>query len=371
MRCKMIFYYLREFSVENGFNKLSLIERLILSAVLTKRLNNDDRDYVEIIMNFDGSQDYTTYSKWMNYKDFAEAITDFLNAEKGHMSDYILKNCGNRDLIHYVTIDYSDLAITHKHAMTTIACKAFILSCANHSANDNNDWFSFNLFQWKKTALSQKKRSLEEIDFFMKSHNISYSVDGNKIIIFNKRKQGKIGKKNTSISVKNDEEKSEVVNTPLQDDPGAERALEMDKKAENETSSKKNEYDAILEEENIFNLIESHLNRKMLIEYNETHLDTFTTSIDEKYRKEYLVYINLFSVAMKDKDICAVLDGRYISGEDGLNRKNIALSRIFRTQKKVFLRLNKLYEEDRDCYIEIIKRIRTFKVLTFDTGITE
>lgn len=192
----MKFYYLREFKKDGGFNTLSICERMILSALLTSKINGDDRDLVEIIMNYDNSLDYTPYTSWQNYKDFAVIITNFLKTEKGFISDYISKNCldvdgkGNRTL-HYVSFDYSDLEIKGRHSMTKIACKAFILGCANHAVNDNNDWFEFNISQWSKTAINQRKRTLQEIDDFMTKNNINYELKGNKITIGNKRKQAK------------------------------------------------------------------------------------------------------------------------------------------------------------------------------------
>lgn len=178
----MKFYYLREFKKEEQFNTLTIMERMILSALLTSKINNDDRDLVEIIMNYEGNLFYTPYTNWQNYKDFAEAISEFLKSSRGHISDYICDNYdkldeGKNRFLHYVSIEYSDLDIHHKNSMSAIACKAFILSCANHSSNSNNDWFSFNICQWSKYAMNQKKRTLNEIDNFMKKHNIFYTVN--------------------------------------------------------------------------------------------------------------------------------------------------------------------------------------------------
>lgn len=190
----MKFYYLREFKKEEGFNNLTIMERMILSALVTSKINNDDRDLVEIIMNYDNNIFYTSYTNWQNYKDFSFAISDFLKNAKGHISDYIIENFdkvddkGNR-VLHYVSFDYDDLEIHHKNSMMSIACKAFILGCANHAVHDNNDWFSFNVCQWSKIAMNQRKRTLQEIDDYMKRHNIFYTLSGNKITIDNKRKQ--------------------------------------------------------------------------------------------------------------------------------------------------------------------------------------
>lgn len=197
----MKFYYLREFRKENGFNKIDLCERMILSALLTSKITGDERDLVDIIMNFDDSQSYTSYTNWKNYKDFAEVITKFLKEEKGYISDFICKHYddidekGNRTF-YYVSFDYSDLDIHHKNSMLSIACKAFILSCANHAVYDNNDWFEFNICNWSKYAMNQRKRTLEEINEFMHKHDISYFVQGNKIKIDNKIKQDKNKKVN-------------------------------------------------------------------------------------------------------------------------------------------------------------------------------
>lgn len=210
----MVFYYLREFSIENGFNKLSIEERLILSALLTRKLNNDDRELVEIIMNFNGNIEYTNYTAWDNYKIFDNIITNFLAQAKGHISDYVIKYAEDRSMLHYISINYDDLNITHKSNFCNIACKAFILGCANHSCNDNNDWFTFNIIKWQKFAMTHKKRTLEDIDKFMKNFNISYSVNGNKIIINNKKKQIK-NIESTSVNEEKHIVKEEIPTIPV------------------------------------------------------------------------------------------------------------------------------------------------------------
>lgn len=223
----MVFYYLREFSVENGFNKISIEERLILSALLTKKLNGDDRDLVEIIMNFDGNIDYTNYSSWDNYKTFTDIISNFLTEAKGHISDHVIKYAEDRSLLHYISINYEDLKMHQKSSFSNIACKAFILGCANHSCNDNNNWFTFNIQKWNKFAMTHKKRTLEDIDKFMKNFNISYSINGNKIIIDNKKNQMK-NVKPTIIKEEKSIEK-EIPNIPINNEEIEETSIIKEK----------------------------------------------------------------------------------------------------------------------------------------------
>ncbi len=364
----MKFWYLREFSKESKLANITVIERLILSALLTAKINDDDRDLVEIIMNFDGALDYSNYQEWNFYKEFAGYISKYMKEAKGHIGDWIVNNYGNKNIVHRVPIEYSDLEMSYKNTISKVACKAFILGAANHSVNDNNDWFSFNLFHWNKTARLQKKRTIDEINDYAGRHGIFIDIIGNKVTVLNKKSQ--ISKK-----IEEQENKPEVQKVKKEMNDYVESLKAVKEEPEETDPVMDLTYKPSFEIPSPFDLGDDRLSKDIVKQYIENDSDKISNSrtinnpiimtfSNTQIYKEYLS--KLLRGVNFDKDLVTVYEGGFLQGNDWQNRKNIAEAKIQQIQKKTLSALNKLYDGDKDTYSTILNYIcRTFPKLFY------
>ena len=181
------FYYIREFSTSSQFDELDNIQRLLVSASVTKKITGDSRDSVEILFNNDGTHDPGVYNKWRCYQEFVRADDVIKQSGLAHYYDYANEHCYE---LHFIKLDASDLNADGKSSLMNIACRAFIIAASQHSINQEVDWFKVSLYEWSQSARRQKKRAREELQQFLEQKNIYARIDNtNQVHIFPKKQQ--------------------------------------------------------------------------------------------------------------------------------------------------------------------------------------
>lgn len=184
------FYYIRDFSADLGLDNVSIIERLMLSSTLTKYLDKDDRDSAEIVFGTVKALS-RAYRNWISYRDFVAADDRIKQSKRCSLYDTVIKTAEkDPKMLHYVKIDISMLNMDGRNSLTNIAWRAFALAASMHSVNSNNDWFDLDLLEWNKNSATNRKRTLTEIEAFLKETDIYAQLIGKRIVrIFNKRAQ--------------------------------------------------------------------------------------------------------------------------------------------------------------------------------------
>jgi hypothetical protein len=120
---------------------------------------------------------------------------------------------------------------------------------------------------------------------------------------------------------------------------------------------------------NLFNLgEEAHITVDLIRVYNEEHLSKNPNSLEDSHRKEYMKYMKVFEILYKNKDVCSLLEHKFIKGEDGLSRKDEAKAVIYKVQTRMFKALEKLHDSNYNCYVEVIDRLRFNPVLNYKIG---
>lgn len=345
----MNFYYLREFSNESKLANISLVERLILSSLLTSKIYNDDRNLVDIIINFDHSLDFSPYQEWNFYKEFIETISKYMKDAKGHIGDWIIENYKDKNVIHKVSINYDDLEVSHKDTISKIACKAFMLSCANHSISADESWFSFNLYNWNKSARLQKKRTIEDIERFADKCGVFIEIIGNKVKILNKRAQ--------KHKNKEEQENKEVVQKVKKEfkEISESTKLKIEKESEELLTYTQPSFSKIGD---ALHLDDDNLSKEMVLDYIDTlKMKNNIVEPSEEKTKIYRYFENKFSDLSKLKastnkisDECIVYHGDRIKGDDWQTRKATAEENLKKIQNKILKFLTKLYDQDKKTY---------------------
>lgn len=181
------FYYVREFSNKGNMNDLDFIQRLLVSAEVTKKITGDPRNAVEIIFDNADCLDTNAYRKWLCYKEYCDVDSNMKQSGLAHYFDYAVSHVSE---LHTIKINIAQLNIDGRNSLMNIAFKAFVIAAAQHCINQDNDWFQLRLFNWKDSARAQKKRTIAEIEDFLEQNNIYAKLDKqNNIHIFPKKLQ--------------------------------------------------------------------------------------------------------------------------------------------------------------------------------------
>lgn len=183
-------YYIRDFSAKLGLADISPMERLLLSCAVTKYINKDKRDSVEILFSLQDKFENDAYRRWKCYEDYVKEQDKMIQSCHAHFFDDVIKQAAeNLNDLHVVKVDLSKLNLDGRSSLTCIAFKAFVIAASMHTCNDDIDWFDIPYFMWTNTRTHTRKRIYSEIAKWLAENKIYCQLIGKNIHILNKKKQ--------------------------------------------------------------------------------------------------------------------------------------------------------------------------------------
>lgn len=181
------FHYVREFTNKGQMNELDFVQRMLVSAEVTKKITGFQGNAVELIFGFDRTVEQNVYREWNAYREYCDADGEMKQSGLMHYYDYALSHISE---LHIVKVDLSRIHMSGKNCLLSIAFKLFIIAASQHSVNQDNDWSYINIFNWKNTAKRQKARTIAEIEAFMADQQIYGRLDkAYNLHIFSKKQQ--------------------------------------------------------------------------------------------------------------------------------------------------------------------------------------
>ena len=185
-------YYIRDFSEKLGLANINPIERLLLSCTLTKFIDRDERDSVEILFSLTKTFNNDAYRKWKCYEEYVKADDNIKQSSRSFLFDNVLNAAKeNIDSLHYVKLDISKLNADGRSSLTSLAFKAFVVGASMHTCKEENvNWFDIPIFYWSKASSYSVNRICSEIEKWLEDVKIYCRLERKTVIhIFNKKKQ--------------------------------------------------------------------------------------------------------------------------------------------------------------------------------------
>lgn len=347
---KNCFQFIIDFCEDHEFKDLSIKERVILSAFLTCLSRNtklSENNLYNLIFNFDGATRADKIVSYSFYNKFTTDLTDMLKENPERFSfikqkALALTEQGNHVIFRtQITVDEIKCIKNSRNTYESFMTKLYMIGVSKARRITKLNTFNICEYSRDNRNIGRTRKHIQE---FADLYGLELS--------FGQHKREISFKKISNKPVKT----VEVISDELDKEEESQDMIILDQYKDDSTLM-------VLSDD-------AHINVNLINEYNTDKMSENHEPIPPEYRQIYLKYINAIQKGINtNKDIHAVLEGKFINGSDGLDRKNKALSDIFRIQSKVFKSLEELYDSDYACYSEIMDRLRSIKLLQFETGI--
>ena len=388
------FQFIMDFSIEHGFNTLSIRERVFASGWLTYCLNKEQAEcsaekysVFNLIFNFNGGFRHltdTTKCKW--YDQFTADYDEFIFNHSG-LVHYIktnvdtLKEDGNHEIYRNQLTEgaWDLLGKVKNRSYKSFIARLYVIGVASYkhktSALNHIDVLDF------MSGDANVTRNMNAITEFFKILNISATYSkklkrfnfGNElqlpipatrknnyddVIIVNDPNIKQLAEETKHLT----EEVKQIIQTDLEDD------LDL-----SGSSSHSNNIDeSYLMEIDIYD--DTQLTIEKWQQYWNEHTANYNPTpfkIGEAGKKEFAAIAKAISdFYEKNKDARMLVEGNgYLEGNNWQERKNSAKIMIKRAQNKIISCLNKIAQVDMDVYKRVTIALSGNKLLKYETGL--